>query len=150
MKITELHVEGFRSLHDVLWKPGDLNVVIGANASGKSNLLKVLEMLSASARGELGEYIRQEGGMGSVVWDGTAERINLRVNTRWVAHPDWPPELPPVEDFIYVLKLPRLGRSSLYRVDLESLAMGIPAGVKPPTHWQGLVARHGERAGIHE
>jgi predicted ATPase len=62
MKITELHVEGFRSLRDALWRPGDLNVVIGPNASGKSNLLKALEMLSASAWEEMGDFVRREAG----------------------------------------------------------------------------------------
>jgi AAA15 family ATPase/GTPase len=40
MKILRLTVEGFRSLADVEWKPGDLNVVIGPNTSGRSNLLR--------------------------------------------------------------------------------------------------------------
>jgi predicted ATPase len=84
MKITELHIEGFRSLRDVTWRPGDLNVVIGPNASGKSNLLKALEMLSSSARGELADFVRAEGGMESLVWNGKAERIDLRLDTRWV------------------------------------------------------------------
>ena len=37
MKITELEIQGYRSLKDVTWHLGDLNVVIGPNASGKSN-----------------------------------------------------------------------------------------------------------------
>jgi len=40
MKIIKLEVEGFRSLEAQTWCPGDLNVVIGPNASGKSNLLR--------------------------------------------------------------------------------------------------------------
>jgi predicted ATPase len=150
MKISEIHVEGFRSLRDVLWRPGDLNVVIGPNASGKSNLLKGLEMLSASAQGELAEYVRREGGMESVVWDGTAERIHLRVNSRRRWQSPAEPQLPPVQDFSYVLKLPRIGRSSSYQIALESLATGFPVGDDPPAAWQGLVARHGEHVGIHE
>jgi AAA15 family ATPase/GTPase len=37
MKITKLHIEGFRSLSDVTWLSGALNVVIGPNGLGKSN-----------------------------------------------------------------------------------------------------------------
>ncbi len=150
MKITELHVEGFRSLHDVLWKPGDLNVVIGPNAGGKSNLLKALEMLSASARGELAEYIRREGGMEAVCWDGTAERIHLRVHSRWRPGTQSAPDLTPVRVFAYVLKLQRLGRSSHYQITLESLGTGIPTGDQPPASLQGLVDRHGDYVGIQD
>ena len=53
MKIIKLEVEGFRSLKSQTWSPGDLNVVIGPNASGKSNLLRMLEMLNAAARGAI-------------------------------------------------------------------------------------------------
>ena len=53
MKIIKLEVEGFRSLKSQTWCPGDLNVVIGPNASGKSNLLRVLEMLNAAAKGAI-------------------------------------------------------------------------------------------------
>jgi len=79
MKILELHVEGFRSLKNVTWKPGDLNVVIGPNASGKSNLLKALEMLSVAAEGRLGPYVQSSGGMGSLLWDGSSKQISLSV-----------------------------------------------------------------------
>ena len=42
MKILDLKIEGFRSLKSVSWQPGDVNVLIGPNAGGKSNLLNVI------------------------------------------------------------------------------------------------------------
>jgi predicted ATPase len=80
MKILELKVEGFRSLKSATWKPGDLNVVIGPNAGGKSNLLQLLEMIAASARGELAKFVNKQGGMQPLVWDGQAENISFVVN----------------------------------------------------------------------
>ncbi len=77
MKIQKLSIEGFRSLKKVEWTPGDLNVVIGANASGKSNLITALEFLSASARGRLSEYVISKGGMAALVWDGQAQDIRF-------------------------------------------------------------------------
>ncbi|MCP4659964.1 MAG: AAA family ATPase, partial [bacterium] len=53
MSIQQLHIKGFRSLHDVTWEPGKLNVVIGPNGSGKSNLLRAMNLLAHSARGAL-------------------------------------------------------------------------------------------------
>ena len=48
MKIRDLKIEGFRSLKSVEWKPGDVNMLIGPNAGGKSNLLQALEMIAES------------------------------------------------------------------------------------------------------
>lgn len=78
MKIIKLVVDGFRSLKSQTWCPGDLNVLIGPNASGKSNLLRVLETLSVAARGGLGRYVQQEGGMDPILWDGQVDRVRLR------------------------------------------------------------------------
>jgi predicted ATPase len=72
MKIISLHVEGFRSLKSQTWFPGDLNLLIGPNTGGKSNLLRVLELISTAAQGGLGRYIQQEGGIEPVLFDGQA------------------------------------------------------------------------------
>jgi predicted ATPase len=64
MKILSLEIEGYRSLkHIASWQPGDLNVLIGPNGCGKSNLLRVFEMLAASAQGGLAKLIQTCGGM---------------------------------------------------------------------------------------
>ena len=54
MNIFErIHVHGFRRLHDVDLQLKHLNVVIGANGSGKTSLLDVFSLLAASASGRL-------------------------------------------------------------------------------------------------
>ena len=78
MKILELEIENFRSLHKVTWKPGDLNVIIGRNGSGKSNLLRFLELVSASAKGDLEEHIISSGGMNALLWDGKPSNISFQ------------------------------------------------------------------------
>jgi predicted ATPase len=115
MKIRELTVEGFRSLKNVTWHPGDLNVVIGPNGAGKSNLLRVLEVISVSAQGRLGRYIQSFGGMEPLVWDGKAERIAFRVKTSPLA------QSLPQHDLTYEVELVRLGAGSTYRVEYELL-----------------------------
>lgn len=81
MHITQLDIEGFRSLANVSWKPGALNVVIGPNGSGKSNLLRLLEMISAGAQGKLSDYVQSAGGMSALVWDGQAQQIAFTLKT---------------------------------------------------------------------
>jgi predicted ATPase len=80
MKLTKLHIENFRSLRNVTWEPGDLNVLIGPNAGGKSNLLKAIEFLAAAAKGELREHVAQNGGISSIAWNNSAESIDFRAD----------------------------------------------------------------------
>ena len=117
MKIVKLEVEGFRSLKSQSWCPGDLNVLIGPNASGKSNLLRVLELLSIAAKGGLGQYVQREGGIESLVWDGQVNDIRLRAKMTPIQ-----PFKDEVKDSLtYEFLLARLGRSSEYRIDYEIL-----------------------------
>ncbi|MFD8740963.1 AAA family ATPase, partial [Streptomyces sp. NPDC059618] len=45
-QLLELHVENFRSLRDVTIPLGPLTVLVGANGVGKSNVLKVFDLLA--------------------------------------------------------------------------------------------------------
>ncbi len=54
MNIFEnIHIQGFRRLFDVDLKLNSLNVIIGANGSGKTSLLDVFSLLASSASGRL-------------------------------------------------------------------------------------------------
>ena len=79
MNIQRLEISGFRSLEHVIWEPGPLNVLIGVNGSGKSNLLRALQMLKHAADGKLSETVRSWGGMAPLVWDGQATTIRFRL-----------------------------------------------------------------------
>ena len=114
MRVTELHIQGYRTLKDVRWKPGALNIVIGPNASGKSNLLKFLRMVSASSRAGLNDQVLREGGMGAVLWDGRGEKITFELRAS-------EPVLAQVEEFAYVTSLLRLGTGASFVVDKEDL-----------------------------
>ena len=62
-------------------------MLIGPNGGGKTNLLKVVRLLKASAAGQLGEFMRREGGMGGIVWDGTAKTVELRIKEKSIDPP---------------------------------------------------------------
>ena len=79
MKILRLEIEGFRSLRDECWEPGDLNVVIGPNGSGKSNLLAGAGVAGLLSDRPAGRYVQREGGMEPLLWDGRADLIRLVV-----------------------------------------------------------------------
>lgn len=49
--ITKIRIEAFKSLEKLELELGQLNVLVGANGSGKSNLLEAIGVLSAAADG---------------------------------------------------------------------------------------------------
>ena len=58
-----IHIQGFRRLFDVDIKLNPLNVLIGANGSGKTSILDVLSLLANSASGKLNECLSELGGI---------------------------------------------------------------------------------------
>ena len=79
MAIQELEIHGFRSLRSAVWKPGPLNLVLGSNGSGKSNLLRLLELIADAARGKLQDAIPRFGGMVPLLWDNQEGRFGWRL-----------------------------------------------------------------------
>ncbi len=51
--ITKVSIKSFKSLEDVEIELGNLNVFVGANGAGKSNLLEAIGVLSAAADGKV-------------------------------------------------------------------------------------------------
>lgn len=49
-----------------------LNILIGANAVGKSNLIDAFALLKAAANNSLTEFISRRGGVGQWIWKGAA------------------------------------------------------------------------------
>ncbi len=78
--ITALAISGYRSLRDVRIELGALNVITGANGSGKSSLYRALRLLADAAQGRVVASLAAEGGMPSALWAGpkTLSRAMLR------------------------------------------------------------------------
>lgn len=68
--ITRLAISGYRSLRDVRVALGALNVVTGANGSGKSSLYRALKLLAEIAQGRIIQSLAAEGGLQSTLWAG--------------------------------------------------------------------------------
>ena len=50
-----------------------LNVLIGPNAAGKSNLIEAISLLRATPA-DVRELVRQNGGVGEWIWKGSEEK----------------------------------------------------------------------------
>jgi predicted ATPase len=68
--ITKLAISGYRSLRDIRIGLGALNVVTGANGSGKSSLYRAVRLLADIARGRIIQSLAAEGGLHSTLWAG--------------------------------------------------------------------------------
>lgn len=70
--ITAVAVSGYRSLRDVIVPLHGLDVVTGANGSGKSSLYRSLRLLAGCGRGDVIGTLAREGGLQSALWAGPA------------------------------------------------------------------------------
>jgi predicted ATPase len=68
--ILDLCISGYRSLRDVRLGLEALNVVTGANGSGKSSLYRALRLLADIAQGRIIQSLAVEGGLTSALWAG--------------------------------------------------------------------------------
>jgi len=68
--LTTLAVENYRSLRRIVMPLGGLNVVTGANGSGKSSLYRALRLLADASRNGAIAALAREGGLQSTLWAG--------------------------------------------------------------------------------
>ncbi|MCK8432127.1 AAA family ATPase [Streptomyces sp. D2-8] len=88
-QLLELHVENFRSLRDVTIPLGPLTVLVGANGVGKSNVLKVFELLADIIRTDLEPALETRGGFDEVAFWGGPKRpttLRIRLKATWTTH----------------------------------------------------------------
>ena len=82
--LTTLAIANYRSIQDLTIALGQLNVITGANGSGKSNVYRSLRLLAEAAQGRIVSALAREGGLGSVLWAGGQKRghndpVNLQL-----------------------------------------------------------------------
>lgn len=80
MTIAELTISGYRSIKNIALPLERLNVLVGANGVGKSNLYQAVSLLHAAVRGELARTLAAEGGMPSVLWAGGRKKGPVRLS----------------------------------------------------------------------
>ncbi len=78
-----IRVQGFRRLVDLDLELRPLNVLIGANGSGKTSILDVFSLLASSASGQLAAKIAETGGILSILTNGRADQVFFELSS-WV------------------------------------------------------------------
>ena len=85
--LESITIKGFKSIRDVEVKLRDINILIGANGSGKSNFLEVFSFLQSTLSGDLGFRGRGEAVHSYVARAGGAERL-LHFGSKVTEHVD--------------------------------------------------------------
>jgi predicted ATPase len=91
--IRRLHTQGYKTLRDVDLPLGPLNVLIGPNGCGKTNLLDIAALLHEHKAGKLEDAIFARGGLDGILWargEYKSIRIQLIYNaSREGEYKDW-------------------------------------------------------------
>jgi predicted ATPase len=74
LPVREFQAKGFRSLESVIYPMSGLDVFVGANGVGKTNLYRALELLQAAADNRLALDLARDGGLASALWAGPRRR----------------------------------------------------------------------------
>jgi predicted ATPase len=85
--LLELNIAGYRSIRSLRLELGPLNVVVGPNGCGKTNLYRALYLLAAAASGRLAWTLAEEGGMPSALWAGKRKKEAVRMELGVVLEP---------------------------------------------------------------
>jgi predicted ATPase len=68
--LSTLAICNYRSLRNLIIPLKRLNVITGANGSGKSNLYRALRLLADTSQGRIVPSLAREGGLQSTLWAG--------------------------------------------------------------------------------
>jgi predicted ATPase len=68
--LQTLAVANYRSIRSLVLPPEQLNLITGANGSGKSNLYRSLRLLAEAAQGGIVNSLAREGGLSSTLRAG--------------------------------------------------------------------------------
>jgi predicted ATPase len=74
LPVREFQAKGFRSLKHIAYPMSGLDVFVGSNGVGKTNLYRALELLQSAAANTLAYDLARDGGLQSALWAGPRRR----------------------------------------------------------------------------
>ena len=137
--IEALAISGYRSIRNLVLPLDRLNVVTGANGSGKSSLYRALRLLGDAALNSVVSSLAREGGLASTLWAGP-EKIGSAVRRGEYAVEGTVREKP------VALKLGFAGSAFSYSIELGypepgDSAFSLDPAIKRECVWHGGVYR---------
>jgi predicted ATPase len=81
MRINKIEIENFKSFGQEVFDFRDVNVLIGANASGKSNFIQIFEFLKEIQKGDgIQKAVTNLGGIGDIInFNVNKKRASLKI-----------------------------------------------------------------------
>jgi len=82
--LDKITIKGFKSIRELVdFKLNSLNVVVGGNGAGKSNLISFFKMMRALIDGNLNRYVRDNGGASDILFNGRKTTEKMEFETRF-------------------------------------------------------------------
>jgi predicted ATPase len=78
-ELKSIEVEGYASIRSARVDLGRLNILIGANGAGKSNFIRVFELLGRLVESDLGYFVGLNGGA-SALLNSDADRLRIALD----------------------------------------------------------------------
>lgn len=82
--LDKITIKGFKSIRELNdFELKNLNVLIGGNGAGKSNLIEFFRLLRSIIDGNMNDYIRTNGGISDLLFNGRKETSQMEFITRF-------------------------------------------------------------------
>jgi predicted ATPase len=118
----QISIHGYRRLFSLSLEMRPLAVLIGANGVGKTSLLEVFSLLSASAKGQLQSKISEYGGLNEVITRDKSQKLEIGLRM----------SVPHHEPLEYDVQINPKGQ--FYEVGSETLTQKNTGYLKPFSH----------------
>jgi len=85
--LDKLTIKGFKSIRELVdLELTNLNVIVGGNGAGKTNLISFFKMLSALIDERLNRYVKDNGGAGDLLFNGRKLTKKMEFEIRFAEH----------------------------------------------------------------
>ena len=87
--IKTISINGFKSIRELHeFELRDMNIIIGANGSGKSNFVQIFQLLMAMTRKGLQKFIGENGGADNFLHNGPKSTSAITMELEFESHSD--------------------------------------------------------------